>query len=292
MTNDNRQPSAVDELSERFWEAILELNPVTATVYGDERYADRLDDPGPEGRAATRRLMERTLAEVDAIPVDGLPTEDRITRDMLRVVAELGIEEDDQRIYQLRVVDQMSGPQQTLPQLTSFQTADTPARLDAFLARIHAYRDYMAANADILREGVASGLTAPRIVAERTIAQIERMLEEAGLVRRRQGRLEVTPRGARKLGERALTRIFEALQRDREGSHEARDPGGLAEPTGATRPWEFGDHGQLAVQRTVFNAVTHTRPGEPIRLRHRQRSKRETIDDRKDRRIRADAQRE
>ena len=127
MTNDNRQPSAVDELSERFWEAILQLNPVTATVYGDERYADRLDDPGPEGRAAARRLMERTLAEVDAIPVDGLPTEDRITRDMLRVVAELGIEEDDQRIYQLRVVDQMSGPQQTLPQLTSFQTADTPA---------------------------------------------------------------------------------------------------------------------------------------------------------------------
>ena len=66
--------------------------------------------------------MERTLAEVEAIPPDGLPTEERITRDMLRVVAELGIEEDDQRIHQLRVVDQMSGPQQTLPQLTSFQT--------------------------------------------------------------------------------------------------------------------------------------------------------------------------
>jgi hypothetical protein len=62
VTNDNRHASAVDELSERFWEAILELNPVTATVYGDERYADRLDDPGPEGRAATRRLMESTLA--------------------------------------------------------------------------------------------------------------------------------------------------------------------------------------------------------------------------------------
>ncbi len=177
MTNSDPSESRVDALSERFWEAILELNPVTATVYGDERYADRLDDPGPEGRAATRRLMEQTLAEVESIPVDGLPTEARITRDMLRVVAELGIEEDDQQIHQLRVVDQMSGPQQTLPQLTSFQTADTPDRLDAFLARIHAYRDYMAANAEILRDGMASGLTAPRIVAERTIAQVERMLE-------------------------------------------------------------------------------------------------------------------
>ena len=68
MTNSDRSDSRVDALSDRFWEAILELNPVTATVYGDERYDDRLDDPGPEGRAATRRLMEQTLAEVEAIP--------------------------------------------------------------------------------------------------------------------------------------------------------------------------------------------------------------------------------
>ena len=100
----------------------------------------------------------------------------------------------------------------------------------------------------------------------RRLKQIERMLEDAGLVQRRRGRLEVTPRGARKLGERALTQIFEELQRDREGTHEARDAGGLAEPTGATRPWNFGDHGQLAVQRTVFNAVTRSTPGEPVRL--------------------------
>ena len=71
----------------------------------------------------------------------------------------------------------------------------------------------------------------------------------------------MTPRGARKLGERALTQVFEELTRDREGTHEARDPGGLAEPTGATRPWRFGDPGQIAVQRTVFNAVVRAEPG-------------------------------
>ena len=69
----------------------------------------------------------------------------------------------------------------------------------------------------------------------------------------------MTPRGARKLGERALVRVFEELRRDREGTHEAREAGGLAEPTGATRPWRFGDTGQIAVQRTVFNAVVRVR---------------------------------
>jgi len=176
VTDVTNSGSAVDDAADRFWESILELNPSLATTYGDERYADRLEDPSPVGRAKTRALMERTLAEVGEISPDGLAIEDRITRDMLRVVGELGIEEDDQKIYQLRVVDQMAGPQTLLPQLALFQPADTPERLDKFLARLAAYPAYMAANADILRRGLASGLTAPRIVAERTVAQIERLL--------------------------------------------------------------------------------------------------------------------
>ena len=177
MTLSDPASVRVDDLADRFWNAILELHPTTATFYGDDRYADRLEDPGPEGRARSRALMERTAAEATAIDTTGLPTEDRITRDMLKVIAELDLEEDDQRLQELRVVDQMGGPQQLLPQLTQFQTVDTPARLEAFIARLHAYPAFMAANIEILRDGLGSGLTAPRIVAERTIAQIERMLE-------------------------------------------------------------------------------------------------------------------
>jgi uncharacterized protein (DUF885 family) len=170
------QPSAVNDLAHRFWEGILELNPTTATFYGDTRYADRLEDPSPAGRARTREHMERTAAAAAAIPVEALSTEERITRDMLQVIGELGVEEDDHGLHQLRVVDQMGGPQQLLPQLTAFQPVDTPERLEAFIGRLHAYPAYMAANTDILREALGSGLTAPSIVTERVIAQLERML--------------------------------------------------------------------------------------------------------------------
>ncbi|HVL52852.1 MAG TPA: DUF885 domain-containing protein [Vitreimonas sp.] len=166
----------VNELADRFWESILELQPTLATTYGDDRYDDRLDDPGPEGRARLRRLLEATGTEARAIDPDALPVEERITRDILIVISDLGIEEHDQHIHQLRVVDQMGGPQTLLPQLVQFQPADTPERLEKLLARLAQYPAYMAANAQILRDGLASGLTAPRIVAERTIAQIERLL--------------------------------------------------------------------------------------------------------------------
>ncbi len=173
----SEQPtSPMDELSDRFWEGILENNPTTATVYGDERYDDRLEDPSPAGRAKVRAVMQRTKAEAEAIAPDGLSLEDRITRDMLIVIGDLGIEEDEQGTHRLRVVDQIGGPQTLLPQLCQFQRADTPEHLETFLTRLRAYPAYMAANIDILREGIESGLTAPRIVAERTVQQLQRLL--------------------------------------------------------------------------------------------------------------------
>src|SRR5215831_1391910 len=124
VTQPDLASSPVEQLADRFWEAILELNPTTATVYGDERYADRLEDPGPAGRAKARKLMEETKAAAEAIAADGLSVEERITRDALLVICEQTIEEDDQRIYRLKVVDQISGPQTILPQICQFQPAD------------------------------------------------------------------------------------------------------------------------------------------------------------------------
>ena len=168
--------STVDQIADGFWERILELSPISATVQGDDRYDDRLPDPGPEGQARYRRLALDMQAAAASIPTEGLNVEDRITRDMLRVIGELILTEQEHRLDTLQVVDQMNGPQTMLPQLTQFQAADTPERLEKFLARLHGYPAYMAANTELVREALASGLTAPRIVAERQIAQIKRML--------------------------------------------------------------------------------------------------------------------
>ena len=170
------EPTAVDQLADGFWERFKELSPISATINGDTRYDDRLPDPSPAGRADRRRFAEDMRDAATKIPDEGLSVEDRITRDVLRVIGEIFIVQDDQRIDTLQVVDQMGGPQQVLPQLTQFQQADTPERLERFLERLHAYPKYMRDNAELLREGLESGLTAPRIVAERTIAQLERML--------------------------------------------------------------------------------------------------------------------
>jgi uncharacterized protein with von Willebrand factor type A (vWA) domain len=161
------------------------------------------------------------------------------------------------------------------PQMGGGEDAQPLSSTVDALERMHDYEDldrslrgdYAGASLDdIDEESLRRTLGEPAVQDLRRLKSIERALEEAGLVARKGGRLEVTPRGARKLGERALVRVFERLKRDRESVHETREVGGQAEPTGATRPWNFGDSGQIAVQRTVFNAVVRGGAGAEVRL--------------------------
>ena len=176
MTDTPRPSTPVDEIAERFWDDLLKLSPTTATMYGDHRYDDRLPDPSAAGRAEMRALAERVGREANGIADEGLSVEDRITRDMLRVISELSIEDDDLAFHELRAVDQIEGPQTLLAQVAQFQPADTPERLEAVLARIHGYGAVIDATIEILHESRASGRTAARIVAERTIDQLKRLL--------------------------------------------------------------------------------------------------------------------
>ncbi len=172
---------AVNELSDRFWDGLLDLSPVSATLLGYEQGLDRMDDPGPDGRARARALYTATLSAADAIEAHaaasgGLPTEERITLDTMRVICGIELEQQSQRIDRLKVVDQMDGPQTMLPLLAAFQPTETPQQFEAFLARLADYPRYMAANAELVREGLAGGLTAASIVTERVISQLQRLL--------------------------------------------------------------------------------------------------------------------
>ena len=117
--------------------------------------------------------------------------------------------------------------------------------------------DYAGATLDDIDEDrLRSALGDDAVGDLERLKEIERALERAGLVNRSRGRLELTARGARLLGERSLTKVLERIRR--EPSHRAR--GGQAEVTGATKPWVFGDSDPISVERTVYNAVTRTGP--------------------------------
>jgi uncharacterized protein (DUF885 family) len=167
------QPSRTDEIAARLWEELLELSPLTATVYGDTRFDDRLDDPGPAGRAATIAAYQRAVDDMAAVPESELDLEDRITRDVAGRIADLEMEGEAIGAHEIAAVNQIDGPQTILAQIAIFQQASTPEGLERWLQRLRAYGPFLEASTQILREGLASGRTSSRVVAELTVAQLE-----------------------------------------------------------------------------------------------------------------------
>ena len=168
--------AAVDDLADRFWQGYLERNPITATIYGDDRYDDRLPDLGERGRAAAAAAYHEVLAEAERIPPAALDPEAVITLDMLVLVARNRLEALEARQYQL-AVDQIDGPQQMLAEVAQYQPADTPERVERLLARYRAYPEAIEQYIDTLEEGLADGRTSAVLPVERTIDQIARFLD-------------------------------------------------------------------------------------------------------------------
>ncbi len=177
MTTDTHRPSAVHRFADEAWDEFLEHSPVWATVQGDERWNDRLDDPSAQGRAAFMAVVERWGATIDELDGDDLETEDVVTLGLMRAVVARMRGAEELRLWQMEGLDQLNGPQ-TLPgELARFQRTDSPARFEGLLARLAAYPGWMAAHQANIAEGVAAGRTAPAEVVERCIDQTRRMVE-------------------------------------------------------------------------------------------------------------------
>jgi uncharacterized protein with von Willebrand factor type A (vWA) domain len=98
------------------------------------------------------------------------------------------------------------------------------------------------------------------------LAQLTKMLEDAGLIEQKEGRLELTPKGLRAIGSNALRDLFSKLTKDNVGQHEVSRIGLGHERTYDTKSYEFGDPFQLDLHRTIRNALRRSGPGTPVKL--------------------------
>src|SRR5918996_439561 len=96
------------------------------------------------------------------------------------------------------------------------------------------------------------------------LQELTRALEEAGYLDRDGGRLDLTPRAARKLGTRALAEIFSRLRREGFGGHPVPLPGIGGERTDDAKRLEWGDPFAVDINRTLFNAMARQGPGLPL----------------------------
>ena len=98
------------------------------------------------------------------------------------------------------------------------------------------------------------------------LAELAKMLEQAGLIQNKEGRLELTPKGMRKIGSNALRELFSKLTKDKMGQHQMDHHGQGHERTYETKQYEYGDPFNLDLNRTIRNALRRNGGGTPVHL--------------------------
>ena len=104
--------------------------------------------------------------------------------------------------------------------------------------------------------------------ARRTWEELDRLrklLEEAGYITA-DGKRDLTARGIRRIGQKALREVFAHLKKDRMGNHLMDTRGANGDLLGDTKQYEFGDPFQIDLQATIKNAILRAGPQVPVRM--------------------------
>jgi uncharacterized protein with von Willebrand factor type A (vWA) domain len=229
-------PQSLDELLEQLAQQMAAMQQM-------------LNSMSPEQRAQLQQLAESLLEDMDL-----RWQVDRLGANLRQAFPQMGWEQgydfsgnDPLGFAEAAAVINQLGDMDRLEQMMS--TASNPGAL---------------AEVDIERAGQMLGEDAARSLEQ--LAKMARQLTEAGLMDTKEGRLELTPRGLRKIGQNALSDLFSRLIKDRMGRHVADRVGIGHERNFETKPYEWGDPFNLSIERTVRNAVARGGAGTPVRL--------------------------
>ncbi|MBI4883978.1 MAG: hypothetical protein HY826_07985 [Actinobacteria bacterium] len=198
-----------------------------------------LNSMSPEQRAQLQQLSDQLLSDMDL-----RWQMDQLGRNLQQLLPEMGWGQQ----YGFEGSDPMGMAQamQTMQELGDLdqlenllRNAASPGALaEADMDRVR----------DLLGDDAAQSLD--------HLAQLTRMLEEQGLIQQKEGRLELTPNGLRKIGSNALRDVYSKLTNDRMGQHQIDALGQGHERTYETKTYEFGDPFNLDLQRTIRNALS------------------------------------
>ena len=168
--------SDLSVLSDRFWDAYLSWNPLQATYLGEHRLSDRVRDISPAGRSNRRREVGALMDALAAIDLASLRPGNRLT--YLALDHQLSTEVAEQTCdLEVWVVDHREGFQLDFLNIVGAQPLETPVDGERMIRRWNAFADYIDDYISNLRTGLETGRVAARASVNRTIVQLDALLE-------------------------------------------------------------------------------------------------------------------
>jgi uncharacterized protein (DUF885 family) len=161
---------ALNDLLEEQWQYTLRTNPTFASMLGDKRWNDKLEELSQKSIDDDLEQNRKFLARFEAIDTTGFPEQDVLNKTLM--VRDLRSTLEGARFKSWEMpVSQFSGVHTFLPQLVSLVSFTSVKDYDDYIARLKEMPRYFDETVIQMRKGMAEGLMPPRILLEKVVDQ-------------------------------------------------------------------------------------------------------------------------
>jgi uncharacterized protein (DUF885 family) len=166
---ESRRKALYDLLAEH-WEYTLRDHPIFASVLGDKRWNDRLDDYSQEAIDDRHEQDRKFLARFQAIDTTGFPEQEALNKTLMVRDLQMDIEEIRFKPWEMPV-SQFSGVHINLPQLVTVLSFQSVKDYEDYISRLKQVPRLFDQNVIQMRKAMADGLMQPRILLEKVVEQ-------------------------------------------------------------------------------------------------------------------------
>jgi len=166
---DARRKTLNDLLVER-WEYTLRTSPIFASILGDKRWNDKLDDFSQKAIDDDLEQSRKYLARFEAIDIAGFPEQEVLNKTLMVRDLRMSLEGARFKSWEMPV-SQVGGVQIDLPQLVSILSFQSVKDYDDYISRLKQIPRVFDENVVQMRKGMAEGLMPPRILLEKVVEQ-------------------------------------------------------------------------------------------------------------------------
>jgi len=161
---------ALNDLLNEQWEYTMRHSPIYASILGDKRYNDQLDDFSQQAIDANLEQERRFMARFEAIDTKGFPAQEILNKRLM--IRDLRMDLEGARFKRWEMpVNQQSGIHINMPQLVNLLSFETVKDYEDYIARLKLLPRFFDQTVIQMRKGMADSLMPPRMVLEKVVTQ-------------------------------------------------------------------------------------------------------------------------
>jgi len=161
---------ALNDLLHERWEYTMRTSPLYASILGDKRFNDKLDDFSQQAIDDDLEQTRLFLSRFEAIDTAGFPEQEALNKQLMVRDLKMALEGARFKPWEMPV-NQSSGIHIDAPQLVSVLSFENAKDYEDYITRLKLLPVLFDQTIEQMRKGMAAGLMPPKILLEKVVTQ-------------------------------------------------------------------------------------------------------------------------